>query len=154
MTDVTGIRRLFYLAAGDLGTSRLFHPLHRAIYRLSRGRVLGRSMGCQVVLLTVKGRKTGQPHTVPIFGFAEGRTFVVVGSNAGKDRHPGWYLNLREQSEAQLQVGGESFRVRAREATATERERLWPRLAAQYNGYEVYRARTRREIPVLILERV
>jgi deazaflavin-dependent oxidoreductase (nitroreductase family) len=154
MTDVSGMRRFWYVAAGELGTSRFFHPLHRAIYRWSRGRVLGRSMGCEVILLTVSGRKTGQPRTVPIFGFAEGRTFVVVGSNAGKDRHPGWYLNLRDQPEAQLQVGGERFRVRAREATPTEREQLWPRLASQYGGYEVYRARTRREIPVLILERV
>lgn len=153
MAKLSGIRRLCYVAAGELGTSRFFHPLHRAIYRLSHGRVFGRSMGSQVILLTVTGRKTGRARTVPIFGLAEGRSFLVVASNAGKDRHPEWYLNLRAQPDAQLQVGAENFRIRAREATPAERERLWPRLVSQYGGYDVYRERTRREIPILILER-
>jgi len=146
------VRQLWYVIAGELATSRLFYPLHRVIYRLSRGRVFGRTMGCPVILLTTTGRKSGEPRTVPIFGFPEGTATVAAASNAGKSRHPAWYLNLRANPVAQVQVGPESRRIRAREATDEERERLWPRLARHYAGYEVYRQRTRRQIPVVILE--
>ena len=72
--------------------------------------------------------------------------------NAGKERYPSWYLNLRANPDAQVQVEEEIRRVRARDATPEERERLWPRLASQYAGYDVYRERTDRHIPVVILE--
>lgn len=146
------IRRIWYRAAGEVGTSRFFSTLHRTIYQLSGGQIFGRSMGCQVVLLTTTGRRTGEPHTSPVLGFVEGRAIIVVASNAGKDRHPSWYLNLRANPGAQVQVGREIRKARAREATPEERERLWPRLAREFGGYEVYRERTSRPIPVLILE--
>ncbi|MBI4635447.1 MAG: nitroreductase family deazaflavin-dependent oxidoreductase [Candidatus Rokubacteria bacterium] len=149
---MASIRKLWYVGMGELGTSRLSYPLHRAIYRLSGGRLLGRTMGCQVVLLTVRGRKSGESRTVPIFGFVEGRAVVVVASNAGKERHPSWYLNLKASPEAEVQIGRDLRKVRAREATSEERSRFWPRLAAHYGGYEVYRERTAREIPVVVLE--
>jgi hypothetical protein len=50
------MRRLRYVMGGEVATSRLFYTLHRAIYRLSGGRILGRSMGCPVILLTTTGR--------------------------------------------------------------------------------------------------
>jgi hypothetical protein len=48
-------------------------------------------------------------------------------------------------------IRGYTLSARAREATLQERERLWPRLASQYGGYQVYRERTDRYIPVVIL---
>ena len=148
------MRRYFYVMLGELATTRLFWLFHRLVYRLSRGRVLGRSMGCPVILLTTTGRKSGQPRTAPIFGFEEGQSIVVVPSNAGKEQYPSWYLNLRANPQAQVQVGQKIWQVRAREATFDERERLWPRLTSRYGGYEVYRERTERHIPVVILEPV
>ncbi len=148
------LRRLWYVGLGELATSRFFYPLHRVLYRLSGGRVLTRSMGCPVILLTTTGRKSGRPSTVPIFGFPEGKAIIVVPSNAGKARYPSWYLNLRANPEAEVQAGRETRRVKAREATPQELERLWPRLVHQYGGYEVYRERTDRQIPVVILDEV
>ncbi len=148
------MRRFWYVMLGEWATSRLFYPLHRVIYRLSGGRILGRSMGCPVVLLTTTGRKSGQPRTAPLLGFPEGESIVVVPSNAGKEHYPSWYLNLRANPQAQVQLGPEIRRVRAREATQQERKRLWPRLVSRYLGYQVYRERTDRHIPVLILEPV
>jgi deazaflavin-dependent oxidoreductase (nitroreductase family) len=107
-----------------------------------------------VVLLTTTGRKSGESRTAPIFGFRQGESIVVVPSNAGKEHYPSWYFNLRANPEAQVQFGSEIRRVRAREATSEERERLWPFLASQYGGYQVYRERTDRHIPVIILEPV
>ncbi len=74
--------------------------------------------------------------------------------NAGKKHYPSWYLNLRAKPEARVQLGPEIWRVRAREATLEERERLWPFLASQDGGYQVYRERTDRHIPVVILEQL
>jgi len=148
------LSRFGYVMLGELATTRLFYAVHRAVYRLSRGRIFRRSLGCPVVLLTTMGRKSGKPHTAPIFGFQDGSSVVVVPSNAGKEHDPSWYLNLRANPEAQIQVGNEIRRVRAREATLQERERLWPFLVSQYGGYEVYRQRTVRQFPVLILDPV
>ena len=146
--------RLGYVMLGELATTRLFYTLHRAIYRLSGGRIFNRSVGCPVVLLTTTGRKSGESRTAPIFGFQEGQSIVVVPSNAGKEHYPSWYLNLRANPQAEVQLGSAIWRVRARDATLQERERLWPFLASQYGGYQVYRERTDRHIPVVILEPV
>ena len=146
------LHRFGYVMLGEMATTRPFYALHRAIYRLSGGRIFIRSVGCPIVLLTTTGRKSGKPRTAPIFGFQEGTSIVVVPSNAGKKHYPAWYLNLRANPQAQVQLGPETRQVRAREATQEERERLWPRLVSYYGGYEVYRDRTDRYIPVLMLD--
>ena len=148
------LHRLGYVMLGELATTRLFYGIHRAIYRLSSGRIFSRSLGCPVVLLTTTGRKSGEPRTAPIFGFAEGQSVVVVPSNAGKKHYPAWYFNLRANPLAKVQLGSEIRTVRAREATSEERERLWLRLVTHYGGYQVYRERTERHIPVVILDPV
>ncbi|HXY25836.1 MAG TPA: nitroreductase/quinone reductase family protein [Candidatus Acidoferrum sp.] len=146
------MRRLFYLLLGDLATTRVFYLLHRVIYRLSGGRIFIRSLGCPVILLTTTGRKSGEPRTAPIFGFPEGQSIVVVPSNAGKEHYPSWYLNLRVNPQAQVQLGREVRQLKAREATPEECERLWPILIRRYGGFQFYRQRTERHIPILILD--
>lgn len=148
------LHRFGYVMLGELATTRLFYAIHRAIYRLSGGRIFSRSLGCPVVLLTTIGRKSGEPRTAPIYGFEEGQSLVVVPSNAGKQHYPAWYFNLRANPLAKVQLGSEIRAVRAREASPEERERLWPRLVTYYGGYQVYRERTQRHIPVVILDPV
>ena len=144
--------RFRYVIGGELATNRLFYTLHRAIYRLSGGRIVSRMVGCPVVLLTTTGRKSGEPRTAPLLGFEEGQSIVVIPSNAGKQHYPSWYLNLRANPQAQVQVGAQVRQVKAREATVEERERLWPLIVTYYGGYQVYRERTERHIPVVILD--
>jgi F420H(2)-dependent quinone reductase len=151
---IASLQKLWYVVAGEMATSRAFYALHRAIYRASGGRVMTRAMGSPVVLLTTSGRRSGRAQTVPLLGFPDGNAVVLVASNAGKDRHPAWFLNLETNPEAEVQLGRERWRVRARAATAAERERLWPRLVGSYRGYDVYRQRTDRAIPLVILEPV
>jgi deazaflavin-dependent oxidoreductase (nitroreductase family) len=146
--------RFRYVMGGELATTRLFYTLHRAIYRLSGGRIFRRMVGCPVVFLTTTGRKSGEPRTAPLLGFEEGQSIVVIPSNAGKKHYPAWYLNLRANPRAQVQVGAQIRQVKAREATVEERDRLWPRIVTYYGGYQVYRERTQRHIPVIILEPV
>jgi len=146
------MRRLFFILLGELATTRVVYFLHRFIYRLSGGRIFIRSLGCPVILLTTMGRKSGEPRTAPIFGFPEGQSVVVVPSNAGKEHYPSWYLNLRANPQAQVQLGREVRQLKAREATPEECERLWPILIHRYGGFEFYRQRTDRHIPILILD--
>jgi deazaflavin-dependent oxidoreductase (nitroreductase family) len=125
--------------------------LHSFVYRVTKGRVGGSIVGGPVLLLTTTGRKSGEERTIPLLYLPEGRDFVVVGSNGGTSSHPAWWLNLRANPVATVEIGGSKTRVRAEKASPGEKERLWPRLVEMYGGYEGYRRRTDREIPVIIL---
>ena len=125
--------------------------LHAAIYRLTRGRVLGRVGGQPVLLLETAGRRTGQPRTTPVQYLADGDTFVVVASNAGAARPPAWYLNLRANPHARVQVGGRTIDVRAQEATAQERAELWQRLTAANRYLERAARKAGRDLPLMAL---
>jgi deazaflavin-dependent oxidoreductase (nitroreductase family) len=82
----------------------------------------------------------------------DGSDFVVVASNAGADTDPAWWLNLLSRPEAEVEIAGEQTAVRGRQATTEEVGRLWPRLVAANPGYDVYRAKVSRQIPVVILQ--
>ncbi len=125
--------------------------LHSFIYRTTGGRVGGRIVGCPVLLLTTTGRNSGKERTVPLLYIEDGENLVVVASNGGTAKHPTWWLNLEANPEATVEIGSRKLRVRVEKASPEEKERLWPRLVAMYNGYESYRRRTAREIPVVLL---
>jgi deazaflavin-dependent oxidoreductase (nitroreductase family) len=124
---------------------------HATVYRASRGRVLGRIAGMPVLLLTTAGRRTGKPRTTPLTFFRDGDDLVVVASNGGADRAPGWSLNLRRNPRAVVAIGTAEVPVTARTASAAERARLWPEIVATHDGYAAYQRRTARRIPVVIL---
>jgi deazaflavin-dependent oxidoreductase (nitroreductase family) len=128
-----------------------FTRTHVAVYRLSRGRVGGRFRGGPVLLLDHVGRKSGKRRTSPLLYLSDGDDVVIVASKGGSQKHPAWWLNLRDHPETTVQVGGERRRVRAGVASGGERERLWSRLVEMYNPYADYQTRTSREIPVVIL---
>ena len=132
----------------------LITRVHRGVYRLFGGRLGGNLGGIRVLLLTTVGRKSGRERVTPLLYVDDEKGWVVVASNAGDDRSPAWWLNLQARPEASAQVGRERHAVRARRATPEEEARLWPKLTASYAPYTSYREGTRREIPVVILERV
>ena len=105
-----------------------------------------------VLLLTTKGRRSGRPHTVPLLYVRDGANRIVVASNAGSHTHPAWWLNLTSDPSAKVQVRRDSMAVIAREAQEEERRQLWPKFLAMYPGYESYRKRARRRIPIVILQ--
>jgi F420H(2)-dependent quinone reductase len=126
---------------------------HRAVYRLTRGRLLNRVAGMPVLLLTTTGRRSGRARTTPLTYFETRDELVVVASNGGEDRPPAWWLNLREQPQATITIGTRSHAVTARTATGEEHERLWPMITTAYPGYAAYARRTTRPIPVVVLAR-
>lgn len=126
---------------------------HTAVYRASRGRIGHRFPGAPpMLLLEHVGARSGVRRTTPLVYIRDGEDVVIVASKGGHPRHPAWFHNLRAHPDAKVQVGPERRAVRARVATTAERKRLWPQAVATYAGYEGYRRRTEREIPLVVLE--
>jgi deazaflavin-dependent oxidoreductase (nitroreductase family) len=126
--------------------------LHRWIFRASGGLLGGRLGGLPILLLTTRGRKSGEAREVALGYLREGEAYVVIASNAGEDSHPGWWLNLMAEPEARIYVGGEELPVLAREAQGEVRQAIWARLIHAQPSYNRYQERTSRRIPVVILE--
>ena len=124
---------------------------HRAIYRLSRGRALGRVAGMPVLLLTTIGRRSGRERTTPLTYFESGSDLVIIASNGGEDSPPGWWLNLRDDPRATVTIGSQAREMTARAASDEERAQLWPTIVSIHPGYAEYARRTTRPIPVLLL---
>jgi F420H(2)-dependent quinone reductase len=126
--------------------------LHRLLYRASGGRLGSRIWGLEIVLLTTTGRRSGRARTVPLCALRDGGSFVVIASYGGLDRSPSWWLNLRHEPRATMQLGRTVYDVVAREAVSAERERLWAQVTARAPGYLDYQRRTTRRIPIVLLE--
>jgi proline iminopeptidase len=133
----------------------LFGEEHVRRYRETGGEV-GHDWkrGSKILLLTTKGRKSGEPRTTPLIYENAGDAYVVVASKGGAPEHPGWYANLAKTPEVELQVRDEIFPAHARVVDGEERERLWKLAAQQWPAYDDYAKKTDREIPVVVLERV
>ena len=131
---------------------RRIGKLNVPVYKLTRGRLMGRIGRAPVLLLTTTGRRSGEPRTAPVVFSRDGEALIVIGSNAGNARAPAWALNLRAHPAAQVQVRGERRSVRARVAEGAERERLWQLVNDDYAGFNDYKQLTDREIGVFVLE--
>ena len=125
--------------------------IHVALYRATGGRVGGTMMKVPILLLTTRGRKSGKERTTPLMYGRDGDNFVLIASVGGAPRNPAWYWNVRAQ-EAEVELGRERRRVRARDAEGEERDRLWAQMVGLYPGYADYQQKTTRRIPVVVLE--
>lgn len=110
--------------------------------------------GASILILTTTGRRTGRQHSTPLIFGRHGDDYLVVASRGGSDRPPRWYLNLADQPQVQVQVKGDRFAARARTATPEEKPELWQIMKAQWPDYDRYQKRTKRHIPVVVLERM
>jgi len=147
------IDRLGATRAGVWAIKHLVAPLQLWVYRISKGRVFS-TIGSdrKVLLLTTKGRRTGKDRTTPVFYLRDGESVVVCNVNPGFERTNPWVINLRANPAAQLQIGGDVGRYKAREATDAEIERLWPRLIGIWPTYQAHFERSGRRA-IFILER-
>jgi deazaflavin-dependent oxidoreductase (nitroreductase family) len=131
--------------------SKIVTAGHVALYRGSGGRAGAHLGPMKVLLLTTTGRKSGKTRTKPLGYVEDGNDYLLAASNAGNDFSPAWWLNLKANPSAEIQVGRRRFKVTARKAGPEERERMWPKFVAAYKGYAGYEGKTAREIPVVIL---
>jgi len=140
------------MAATRNALVELFWKIHPKLYRWSGGRLGGKIMNMPVLLLTTRGRRSGAARTRALMYLPDGQTFVVIASMLGEPRHPDWWLNLKAQPKAEVEVGSRRVAVVAREAEGPERERLWNAVVRRQKDYAEYAERTTRRIPVVVLE--
>ena len=126
---------------------RLFMRGHVSLYRLTGGSLGGKT----TLLLTTIGRKSGQERDTPLFHFRDGDRYIVIASNGGATKHPTWWLNLKANPRARIQIGKQIIPVTAQQAIGDERKRLWSIIEEKYTNFVEYQKRTEREIPVIIL---
>lgn len=129
--------------------SRLAARLDPVLYKLSKGRVT--SVGPQVIpqlVLTTVGRKSGKERAVQLGCLQDDGDYLVVASNWGGQRHPGWSYNLDANPEATIQFGAKVTKVRAERLSAEEKEAIWSRLVANVPQYGRYVKMTDRDIKV------
>lgn len=133
---------------------KILNVTHRWVLRMTRGRFGWRLLGMEVVEVTTKGRRSGEPRSVMLTSpLQEGDRVVVVASKGGDTRHPAWFLNLQSDPAVLVSRGGREARpMVARVAASEEREAVWPRVVAKYKYYESYQKRAGREIPIVYLE--
>ena len=130
--------------------------VHRALYRLSRGRFLWTTTnkrGWGALHLTTIGRKSGRERSVILGYIEDGPNLVTVAMNGWDEGHPAWWLNLEAHPDAVVRLAGEApHPVRARRAAGQERDRLWQRWVAVAADHDAYAERRKTETPVVVLE--
>ena len=128
--------------------------VHEAIYRRTGGRIGHKMIGVPTLLLHTIGRRTGAARTNALVYARDGDDYLVVASNGGADKAPGWYFNLRDKPEVEIQVGRSRSAATARvlEPSDPDYSRLW-KIVNENNRdrYDSYQKMTSRPIPIVAL---
>ncbi len=105
--------------------------------------------------MTTTGRKSLLLRTTPLIYGCDSDDYIVIASQGGRPAHPGWYLNLQENPQVELQVGADIFVATAATVGGASRAHLWSLMTAIYPPYDAYQEKTAatREIPVVVLKR-
>ena len=107
--------------------------------------------GTKILLLTTKGRQSGEKRTTPLIHRAEDGRWVVVASQGGAPDHPGWFKNIEANpDDVEIQVKADRIPVRPHVAEGEERDRLWSQMNEVWPDYDEYQKKTDREIPVMV----
>lgn len=133
----------------------LIGPEHVRKYLETDGEVGYIWNGVPTLILTTKGRQSGEERQIPIIFARDGDDVILIASKGGAPNHPAWYLNLTADPHVKLQIKAEKFDAIAQTVDQSpERERLWAEAVKVWPQYDVYQTRTTRKIPVVLLKRV
>jgi deazaflavin-dependent oxidoreductase (nitroreductase family) len=120
-------------------------------FRANEGKVGGYFENMNLLLLHTTGAKSGKPRLNPTVYLKDGDRLVIIASKAGAPTNPDWYYNLVANPEVVVEVGTEKFSATARVTEEPERTDLYSKMANLYPGFEEYRQKTTRVIPVIRL---
>jgi F420H(2)-dependent quinone reductase len=109
-------------------------------------------LGKPIVLLTVRGARSGKLRYTPVMRVEHDGSYAVVASKGGAPEHPTWYHNIKAHPEITLQDGTVTKDYVAREVDGAERAEWWERAVAAYPSYAEYQTKTDRQIPVFVLD--
>jgi deazaflavin-dependent oxidoreductase (nitroreductase family) len=130
---------------------KLFGDEHVRQYEATNGQTGYEWNNTKILILRTTGRSSGELRKAPLIFGRDGANYLVVASKGGAPDHPGWYKNLSAHPDIEIQVKGDVIPVRARTASAEEKQRLWPTMVKEWPDYENYQKSTPRDIPVVIL---
>lgn len=124
-------------------------------FRANEGVVGGYFAHVRLLLLHHKGARTGIERVNPLATQPVDGGWAIFASKGGADDHPAWYHNLLAQPDVSVEVGTQTFAVRAREAVGDEYDRIWSKQKADVPQFAEYERKTARDrIPVIVLERI
>lgn len=123
-------------------------------FRANEGKIGGPFQGKTLLLLHTKGAKSGRELINPVAYVKDDERFVVIASKGGAPTNPSWYYNILAHPDLTIEVGTEIFRVHATVAEEPERTRLYNKMVEMMPGFDDYRKKTTRKIPVIVLTRV
>ncbi len=140
------------------GFQRAALGAHQWLYERTDGRI-GRKIGkLPTLLLRTKGARTGQTRVAAlVYGVDGDGRYVVVASNGGADRSPGWLHNVKADAHVEVQIGRERSPATAEVLTdGPDYDRCWKIVNAlnRYQGggrYEHYQTLTSRRIALIVL---
>ena len=122
-------------------------------FRANRGKTEGPFAARPLLLLTTIGAKSGQARTSPLMYIPDGDQLLVLASNYGAPKHPDWYHNLLVHPNVTVEVGSQTYRATAATLVGLEREQAWARLVERYPSFAGLQTKTRRQIPLVALQR-
>jgi deazaflavin-dependent oxidoreductase (nitroreductase family) len=141
------------VAVADDDDDQLFGSEHVRVYRDTGGERGYHWRGTDILLLSTRGRNSGEERTTPLIHRVDGDRWIVVASKGGAPANPDWYRNLEVDPIALIQVKDQRIPVRAVRAGESERDRLWQLMTEVWPAYDEYQQKTDREIPVVIFSR-
>jgi deazaflavin-dependent oxidoreductase (nitroreductase family) len=121
-------------------------------YEATAGEEANDLRGRPIIVMTSVGAKTGKLRKTPLMRVEHGGLYAVVASQGGAPKHPVWYFNLKANPHVELQDGPTKRDYLARELSGDEKAVWWERAVATWPDYAKYQARTKRQIPVFVLE--
>jgi deazaflavin-dependent oxidoreductase (nitroreductase family) len=122
------------------------------LYRRSHGRLGAKARGgTPVLVLTVRGRRSGRLFSCPVAYFERAGGWLVVGSAAGMPQEPQWFRNLRAAPAAVVELGQERHEVAVRVLEGAEREDAFAQVIAENPGFADYERKSGRTMPVALL---
>lgn len=146
------VARLFNLWTRMPRFQQVAADLHGRLFRISGGRLIRRWFGAPVMVIETVGRRSGKTRRTPVIYMPDGDRFIVIAANAGSNRTPAWWLNLRDAGWGVAVFGSRRERVVPRQTEGVEQAELWRRFAAGFPALDRYRTFTERQIPLVVLE--
>jgi deazaflavin-dependent oxidoreductase (nitroreductase family) len=130
----------------DRTIGRTIYPWHVALYRLTRGFIGHRSPVGPMLILEVRGRRSGLKRSKTLLYFEKAGVYYVVASNGGRPEHPQWLFNVRANPDVSVQVRAKKFEAQARVIASTDQPDIWRELVGFYGGWGDYQKLTNRTI--------
>lgn len=140
------MKTLKLTVAIDRTIGRTIYPWHVRLYRRTRGLIGHKSPVGPMLILDIRGRRSGLTRSVTLLYYEKAGNYFVVASNGGRPDHPQWLLNVREHPDVHVQVGARTFAARARVVASTDEPLVWDELVRHYGGWGDYQKLTDRTI--------